>query len=126
MRLNTPEYGKASFRAGDIAVADPAFQDCAAPPAHVVGKFRVVRDVRVVALAEGIPGALAVHWKAGLGRTCTLRVVALYMMKHHGFTAREAMGWLRILRPGRSLNRPSSGKLLFLLNHRDSAHATKN
>ena len=22
------------------------------------------------------------------------------MMKHHGFTAREAMGWLRIVRPG--------------------------
>ena len=38
------------------------------------------------------------HCKAGLGRTGTL--IALYMMKHHGFTAREAMGWLRIVRPG--------------------------
>ncbi len=79
---------------------------------------------KFVALAEGIPGALAVHCKAGLGRTYTL--VALYTTKHHGFTAHEAIGWLRTVRPGRSLNRPSPGKSLFLLNYRDSAHATKN
>ena len=34
---------------------------------------------------------------SGRGRTGTL--IALYLMKHHGFTAREAMGWLRICRP---------------------------
>mmetsp|Transcript_52774 Transcript_52774/g.138842 ORF Transcript_52774/g.138842 Transcript_52774/m.138842 type:complete len:148 (-) Transcript_52774:114-557(-) len=38
-------------------------------------------------------------WRqTGLGRTGTL--VAAYMMRYHGFTAREAMGWLRIMRPG--------------------------
>jgi cell division cycle 14 len=35
---------------------------------------------------------------AGLGRTGTL--IACYMMKHHGFTAREAIAWLRVCRPG--------------------------
>ncbi len=43
-------------------------------------------------------GSLRRNCQAGQGRTSTL--IALYMMKHHGFTAREAMGWLRIVRPG--------------------------
>jgi hypothetical protein len=31
-------------------------------------------------------------------RGCAL--IALYMMKHLRFSAREAMGWLRVMRPG--------------------------
>ena len=90
VRLNEPHYARRSFAAAGIAVADLAFEDCTPPPVDVVAKF--------LAIAEALPGALAVHCRAGLGRTGTL--IALYMMKHHGFTAREAMGWLRIVRPG--------------------------
>lgn len=43
-------------------------------------------------------GALAVHCKAGLGRTGVL--ICAYMIKHYGFTAEEAMGYIRICRPG--------------------------
>ena len=90
VRLNAPQYDKQDFVSAGIAVADLFFEDCTSPPVDVVAKF--------LALAEALPGALAVHCKAGLGRTGTL--IALYMMKHHGFSAREAMGWLRIVRPG--------------------------
>jgi cell division cycle 14 len=100
VRLNEPHYITDAFEEAGIAVADLPFEDCTSPGVDVVAKF--------FAIAEAVPGALAVHCKAGLGRTGTL--IALYMMKHHGFTAREAMGWLRIVRPG-SVIGPQQGFL---------------
>lgn len=38
------------------------------------------------------------HCKAGLGRTGVL--ICSYMIKHFGFSAEEAMGYIRICRPG--------------------------
>ena len=90
VRLNAPQYSKKTFVDAGIAVADLFFEDCTPPPVDVVAKF--------LAIAEALPGALAVHCQAGLGRTGTL--IALYMMKHYGFSARAAIGWLRIVRPG--------------------------
>ncbi len=90
VRLNAPRYPAADWEREGLALADLPFDDCTPPPAAAVAKF--------LAIAEGVPGALAVHCKAGLGRTGTL--IALYMMKHHGFSARAAMGWLRVVRPG--------------------------
>ena len=90
VRLNAPEYDAAVFAAAAIRHHDLFFEDCTAPPPAVVAAF-----FRIV---DAAPGAVAVHCLAGLGRTGTL--IALYMMRTHGFTARAAMGWLRIMRPG--------------------------
>lgn len=38
------------------------------------------------------------HCKAGLGRTGVL--ICAYTIKHYGFTPEEAMGYIRICRPG--------------------------
>ena len=38
------------------------------------------------------------HCKAGLGRTGVL--ICAYMIKHYGFSAHEAMGYIRVCRPG--------------------------
>ena len=90
VRLNTPEYDSTALTSAGFGFVDLFFEDCTCPPPDVVAKFMMI--------AEGLPGAIAVHCKSGLGRTGTL--IALYIMQHYGFTAREAMGWLRIVRPG--------------------------
>ena len=48
------------------------------------------------------------HCRAGLGRTGTL--AALWLMKRAGFGAEEAIGWLRLVRPG-SVIGPQHGYL---------------
>lgn len=48
--------------------------------------------------AENEEGGIAIHCKAGLGRTGSL--IGLYCMKHYAFPPAAFTGWIRICRPG--------------------------
>jgi CRP-like cAMP-binding protein len=91
VRLNGVEtYDAAEFEKGGIRVYNLEFEDCTAPPTSIVERF-----LEVVDQTQGI---VAVHCLAGLGRTGTL--ISLWIMKNMGWTARECIAWLRIVRPG--------------------------
>ena len=90
VRLSRPEYDADAFRAEGLAFVDLYCEDGACPRPEAVAKF-----LRVL---EAVPGPVAVHSSASLGRVGTL--AALYLMRAHGFAAREAIAWLRLVRPG--------------------------
>ncbi|CAM9706470.1 unnamed protein product, partial [Ectocarpus fasciculatus] len=90
IRFNKKCYDARSFKNAGIDHADLYFVDGTNPPEHILARF--------LQLCEETPGGVAVHCKAGLGRTGTC--IGAYMMKHHKLTAEEAIGWLRIVRPG--------------------------
>jgi len=90
VRLNKKQYDSARFIRNGIKHIDLYFVDGSCPARSIINKFLHV--------AEAEPGAIAVHCKAGLGRTGTL--IGLYAMKHYHFPARAFIGWNRMCRPG--------------------------
>lgn len=90
VRLNKPQYDKKKFTKNGIKHVDLYFLDGSCPKDEIVEQF--------LYHAEHEPGALAVHCKAGLGRTGSL--IALWVMKHYGFPPADFIGWIRIARPG--------------------------
>jgi cell division cycle 14 len=90
VRLNNKMYEASRFTNKGIKHLDMFFKDGTQPPDEIAYQF--------IELAEKEPGAIAVHCKAGLGRTGS--VIANYCMKHYGFPAAAFIGWIRIARPG--------------------------
>ncbi|KAI4494087.1 hypothetical protein M0802_009241 [Mischocyttarus mexicanus] len=90
VRLNKKTYDSNSFTKAGISHYDMFMPDGTVPPKRILYKF--------LKLVETTNGAIAVHCKAGLGRTGSL--IAAYLIKHYTMTAREAIAWTRICRTG--------------------------
>nr|XP_023012477.1 dual specificity protein phosphatase CDC14B-like [Leptinotarsa decemlineata] len=90
IRLNSIIYNSEVFTQVGIQHFDLIFPDGTTPPKDILLKF--------LAIAEMAPAAIAVHCKAGLGRTGSL--IGAYLIKHYCLTAREAIAWMRLCRPG--------------------------
>ncbi|XP_054567924.1 dual specificity protein phosphatase CDC14A isoform X4 [Eptesicus fuscus] len=90
VRLNKKIYEAKRFTDAGFEHYDLFFVDGSTPGDSIVRRF--------LSICENTEGAIAVHCKAGLGRTGTL--IACYVMKHYRFTHAEVISWIRICRPG--------------------------
>jgi len=90
VRLNRKIYDAKRFTRNGFQHEDLFFTDGSTPTDEILQKF--------LTICEESPGAIAVHCKAGLGRTGSL--IGCYMMKHWKWTALETIAWLRVCRPG--------------------------
>ncbi|XP_077188979.1 dual specificity protein phosphatase CDC14A isoform X1 [Paroedura picta] len=90
IRLNKKIYEAKRFTDGGFEHYDLFFIDGSTPSDNIVRRF--------LNISENAEGAIAVHCKAGLGRTGTL--IACYIMKHYRFSHSEAIAWIRMCRPG--------------------------
>ncbi|XP_044264407.1 dual specificity protein phosphatase CDC14B-like isoform X2 [Tribolium madens] len=90
IRLNDKLYDSSVFTRIGIEHHDLFFDDGSVPSMDILLSF--------LRITETAPAAIAVHCKAGLGRTGTL--IGAYLVKHYSMTAKEAVAWLRICRPG--------------------------
>lgn len=86
-------YDPCHFEEKGIKVHNMEYPDGSNPTDDIIVSFIELCQKEI---ANG--GAVAVHCRAGLGRTGTL--IGLYIMHKFGFTAKQAIAWLRLCRPG--------------------------
>ncbi|GAB7365694.1 hypothetical protein MBLNU230_g7033t1 [Neophaeotheca triangularis] len=94
VRLNSELYSPSYFTSLGIKHLDMIFDDGTCPPLNLVRKFVDLAHRTINEKKKGI----AVHCKAGLGRTGCL--IGAYLIYRHGFTANEIIAFMRFMRPG--------------------------
>ncbi|KAK9470168.1 protein-tyrosine phosphatase-like protein [Dipodascopsis tothii] len=93
VRLNSHLYDAALFERRGVRHIDMIFEDGTCPDLDIVKRFIGACECVV---ADG--GLVAVHCKAGLGRTGCL--IGAYLIYTYQFTAAEVIGYMRFMRPG--------------------------
>ncbi|CCC67462.1 hypothetical protein NCAS_0A09040 [Naumovozyma castellii] len=93
VRLNSHLYNKKHFEDVGIKHQDLIFEDGTCPDMSIVHDFIGMTETTI---KKG--GKIAVHCKAGLGRTGCL--IGAWLIYTYGFTANECIGFLRFVRPG--------------------------
>lgn len=94
VRLNSELYCPSYFTALGINHIDMIFEDGTCPTLSLTRRFIKLAHDLVTNKKKGI----AVHCKAGLGRTGCL--IGAYLIYRHGFTASEVIAFMRFMRPG--------------------------
>ncbi|KAH8586317.1 putative tyrosine-protein phosphatase CDC14 [Bisporella sp. PMI_857] len=94
VRLNSELYSPSYFTALGIEHLDMIFDDGTCPVLSTVRKFITLAHEMITVKKRGI----AVHCKAGLGRTGCL--IGAYLIYRYGFTANEIIAYMRFMRPG--------------------------
>lgn len=110
IRLNKKNYNAEHFITNGINHFELFFPDGSSPSTQIIEQFFKICD------SCRINTTIAIHCKAGLGRTGTL--IGLYLMRHHRLTANEAIAWIRLSRPGSIIGEQQS----CLLQHQQSMH----
>lgn len=94
VRLNSHLYPASYFTALGIQHLDMIFDDGTCPSLDTVRNFIDIAHRMITVRNQGV----AVHCKAGLGRTGCL--IGAYLIYRHGFTANEIIAFMRVMRPG--------------------------
>lgn len=90
VRLNIPNYDSAEFVSAGIRHHDLFFEDGSCPSFSILNAF--------LSAVDSANGAVAVHCKAGLGRSVTL--IGAHVIRTYKVPAKIFIAWARLARPG--------------------------